>query len=157
MFDNGNLRLDSSLLPCGLTTAPAAIGATKFQFDEDTRQATLEWQYLPGFFSFWGGSIEVSGNSRHIESTSHNPLDTPHRSARSLMTQPIQRSCGKWISRGVGVSRKPHPEFVSLGRLATLKMSGAQSPTVSSYGTVEMEQIEGAALYVKVRRENRGV
>jgi len=80
VFDNGNLRLDSSLVPCGSTaTAPSCYTrATIFQLDEDKRQATIEWQYLPGFFSFWGGSIEAltSGNSRHVEFTSSDPFNT---------------------------------------------------------------------------------
>ena len=35
------------------------------------------WQYLPGFFSFWGGSIEaLSSETQHIEFTSSDPFNT---------------------------------------------------------------------------------
>jgi hypothetical protein len=32
------------------------------QVDESTRIASLLWQHLPGFYSFWGGSIGTSSN-----------------------------------------------------------------------------------------------
>lgn len=111
VFDNGNLRLDSSLVPCGSTaTAPSCYTrAAIFQFDEDTRQATVEWQYLPGFFSFWGGSIEAlsTGTNRHIEFTSSDPFNTLSAQIREVTDDPANPQMvwqmditGAWAYRG---------------------------------------------------------
>lgn len=66
LVDNGNLRiLDDTGTTCGIGTAPSCYSrAAIFQVDESARTATPVWQYLPGYFSFWGGSIQVmpSGN-----------------------------------------------------------------------------------------------
>ncbi len=64
IFDNGNFRLDPTTgLNCGSAGAPACYSrATLFQIDESTHIATLLWQDLPGFFSFWGGSIGLLSN-----------------------------------------------------------------------------------------------
>lgn len=77
VFDNGNLRLDSSLVPCGSTaTAPSCYTrATIFQINEDTRVADLLWQDTPGFYSFWGGSIAELSNG-NVEFTSSDPFNT---------------------------------------------------------------------------------
>jgi hypothetical protein len=37
--------------------------ATIFEIDESNNVANLLWQDSPGFFSFWGGSIQVLGNA----------------------------------------------------------------------------------------------
>jgi hypothetical protein len=42
--------------------------------DESTNVASLQWQYLPGFFSFWGGSIDVLSNG-DVEFDSSAPSD----------------------------------------------------------------------------------
>ena len=59
VYDDGNLRIDSDGVACGSTSsAPACYTrATIFQMDESTNIASLLWQDLPGFYSFWGGSI----------------------------------------------------------------------------------------------------
>ena len=65
VYDDGNARILSDGLPCGPPAPPAPncySRATIFQVDESTNVASLQWQYLPGFFSFWGGSIDVLSN-----------------------------------------------------------------------------------------------
>jgi hypothetical protein len=77
IWDNGNLRIDSNGVACGSTsTAPACYSrATVFQVDESTTFATLQWQDLPGFYSFWGGSIDRQGNG-DIEFDMTDPFDS---------------------------------------------------------------------------------
>jgi arylsulfate sulfotransferase len=60
IWDNGDGRIDSDDLPCGIS--PCYSRATIFQIDQSTKVANLMWQYLPGFFSLWGGSIGVLDN-----------------------------------------------------------------------------------------------
>ena len=65
VYDDGNARILSDGLPCGPPAPPAPncyTRATIFQIDERRNLASLQWQYLPGFFSFWGGSIGVLTN-----------------------------------------------------------------------------------------------
>lgn len=77
IWDNGNLRLDSNGIACGSSpSAPACYSrATIFDVDESTNVATLEWQDLPGFFSFWGGSIGVLENG-NIEFDITDPFNS---------------------------------------------------------------------------------
>lgn len=79
VFDDGNLRIDSDGVACGSTsTAPACYTrATIFQVDEATNIASLYWQYLPGFFTFWGGSIGLLSNG-DVEFTSTDPFNAPN-------------------------------------------------------------------------------
>jgi hypothetical protein len=77
VYDDGNARILSDGLPCGPPAPPAPncySRATIFQMDESTSLASLEWQYLPGFFSFWGGSIDVLSNG-DVEFDSSAPSD----------------------------------------------------------------------------------
>ena len=63
IWDNGNTRLNSDTVVCGAPPAPACYSrATVFQVDENTHIASLQWQDLPGFYSFWGGSISLLSN-----------------------------------------------------------------------------------------------
>ena len=64
VFDDGNLRIDSTGVACGSSpSAPACYSrATIFQLDESTSLASLVWQDLPGLYTFWGGSIDVLSN-----------------------------------------------------------------------------------------------
>ncbi|MGA7399309.1 MAG: aryl-sulfate sulfotransferase [Candidatus Sulfotelmatobacter sp.] len=59
IVDNGDLRINANDVPC---TTTCYTRATVFQVDEATNLATLLWQDLPGFYSFWGGSIGLLGN-----------------------------------------------------------------------------------------------
>jgi hypothetical protein len=78
VFDNGNLRImDSQGTTCGEPPAPACYSrATIFQFDQSTMQAQLQWQYSPGFFSFWGGTINQLPNG-NIEFEMSGPFSGP--------------------------------------------------------------------------------
>jgi hypothetical protein len=64
IYDDGNLRPNSDGVLCGATSTspPCYSRATIFQIDESTRLATLLWADLPGFYSFWGGSIDLLSN-----------------------------------------------------------------------------------------------
>ena len=65
IYDDGDLRIGSNGQPCEPPIPPVTTcytRATTFQIDESTRIASLLWQDTPGFFSFWGGSIEVLSN-----------------------------------------------------------------------------------------------
>jgi arylsulfate sulfotransferase len=54
IWDNGNLRVAPDGAVCSTNCYSRA---TIFEVNEDTKVATLTWQYLPGLYSFWGGSI----------------------------------------------------------------------------------------------------
>jgi arylsulfate sulfotransferase len=60
MYDNGDTRPDSSGQPCTTTCYSRAI---IMNIDESARSAQISWQYSPGWYSFWGGSIVVLPNS----------------------------------------------------------------------------------------------
>ena len=64
VYDDGNLRVYSDGSSCvNGSSLPACYSrATIFQVDESTNLATLIWQDLPGFYSFWGGSIGTLSN-----------------------------------------------------------------------------------------------
>ena len=65
IYDDGDLRIGFDGQPCEPPIPPVTTcytRATIFQIDESTHLASLLWQDSPGFFSFWGGSIEVLGN-----------------------------------------------------------------------------------------------
>jgi len=80
VFDDGNLRIDSTGVGCGSSsTAPACYSrATIFQIDESTKIAGAQWQYTPGYFTFWGGSIGVldNGNVEFDGSEPYNQFDS---------------------------------------------------------------------------------
>jgi len=61
IWDNGDNRVYPDGSICG-TTTPCYSRATIFQVDQTTKQATLLWQDLPGFYCFWGGSIGTLSN-----------------------------------------------------------------------------------------------
>ena len=65
VYDDGNARVasDGSSCPAAPPAPTCYSRATIFQIDESTNLATLQWQYLPGFFSFWGGSIDALSNN----------------------------------------------------------------------------------------------
>jgi arylsulfate sulfotransferase len=59
IFDNGNLRVAPDGSMCAATCYSRA---TVFDVDEAARVATLRWDFLPGFYSTWGGSIGTLSN-----------------------------------------------------------------------------------------------
>ncbi len=59
MYDNGDTRPDSNGQPC---TTDCYSRAVIMSLDESSRTAQITWQYSPGWFSFWGGSIGVLPN-----------------------------------------------------------------------------------------------
>jgi arylsulfate sulfotransferase len=59
ILDNGNLRVDSDGNMCSATCYSRA---TIFEVDDASRIATLHWDFLPGFYSYWGGSIGTLSN-----------------------------------------------------------------------------------------------
>jgi hypothetical protein len=77
VFDDGNLRVGSGGVACGTSTsAPACYTrATIYQVDESTNTAILLWQDLPGFYSWWGGSIGVLSNG-DVEFDSSEPYNS---------------------------------------------------------------------------------
>jgi len=65
IYDDGDLRIQNGT-PCSPPVPPVTncyTRATIYQIDESTNNASLQWQYSPGFFSFWGGSINVLSNN----------------------------------------------------------------------------------------------
>lgn len=65
IYDDGDLRIAPDGTPCSPPVPPVTncyTRATVFQIDESTNIASLQWQYSPGYFSFWGGSIGVLSN-----------------------------------------------------------------------------------------------
>ena len=90
IYDDGNYRLDSDGVACGsASSAPACYSrATIFQIDESTNIANLLWQYLPGFYSFWGGSIgELSNGDVEFDSSEPFFPATPAASQINEVTQ----------------------------------------------------------------------
>jgi arylsulfate sulfotransferase len=94
VFDNGNLRvMDASGTTCGGALAPPCYSrATIFQLDQSTMQAQVLWQYLPGFFSFWGGTSNPLPNG-NLEFEMSEPFPIPQLGSRAIevtQTDPAQ-------------------------------------------------------------------
>jgi arylsulfate sulfotransferase len=79
IYDDGDFRMDAAGVACGSSaSAPACYTrATIFQIDESASVANLMWQDLPGFYSTWGGSIQVLTNG-DVEFCSSNPFNDTH-------------------------------------------------------------------------------
>jgi hypothetical protein len=60
LFDNGNTRPDNTGQPC---TTDCFSRALILSIDESARTAQITWQYSPGWYSLWGGSIVVLPNN----------------------------------------------------------------------------------------------
>lgn len=83
VFDNGNFRLDSTGVPCGSGASACYSRAAIFHVDQNTKQAELLWEYLPGFFSFWGGSINQLQNG-NLEFDMSQPFSPPRVGSRVM-------------------------------------------------------------------------
>ena len=57
LFDNGNTRPDSSGQSCDKNKDCYSRGIS-MDVDESAMTASVAWQYVPGLYSLWGGSIE---------------------------------------------------------------------------------------------------
>jgi arylsulfate sulfotransferase len=64
IWDNGDFRAtETAGVLCGYpTTPPCYSRATIFQVDESAMVANLFWDNLPGWYGFWGGSINQLEN-----------------------------------------------------------------------------------------------
>ena len=75
VWDNGNARVNPDDSTCG-TVVPCYSRATIFEVDENTKVANVLWDHLPGFYSFWGGSIEALNNG-NVEYDVTDPFGFP--------------------------------------------------------------------------------
>ena len=84
VFDNGDFRPNGQGTNCGNTPYPACYSrATVFQLDQSTMQVQTLWQFLPGFYSFWGGSISQLENG-NIEFAMSEPFPIPTLGSRIM-------------------------------------------------------------------------
>ncbi len=76
IWDNGDSRpLDTSGTICLFPGPPTCYSrATIFQIDESSMVANLNWEYLPGGYGVWGGSISQLANG-NVEFDLNSPLD----------------------------------------------------------------------------------
>lgn len=70
IFDNGDARPDATGQPC-IFTGGCYTRAIILSADESARTADISWQYSPGWFASWGGSVGVlpNGNVEFDSST----------------------------------------------------------------------------------------
>jgi arylsulfate sulfotransferase len=61
LYDNGDIRPDSTGQPCTLGNTCYSRGII-MNVNESTHTASVTWQYAPGWYSPWGGSIGVLPN-----------------------------------------------------------------------------------------------
>lgn len=85
VLDNGDYRPNSTdTATCEDNPYPACYTrATVFQLDTSTMQAQLNWQYLPGFYSFWGGTIDQLTNG-NVEFEMSEPFPLPTLASRAM-------------------------------------------------------------------------
>ena len=93
IWDNGNSRpLDTSGTICLFPGPPTCYSrATVFQVDESAMVANLLWDYLPGAYSVWGGSINQLANG-NIEFDLNSPLNPPFSNLASEVQEVTQNS-----------------------------------------------------------------
>lgn len=90
MFDNGNTRPDSSGQSCEQNNDCYSRGLI-MDVDESAMTADVTWQYQPGWFSMWGGSIAQLPNG-DVETDFTNPNNGPSKVVEtdgSAMPQPV--------------------------------------------------------------------
>ncbi len=68
LFDNGDARPDQNGQSCEISST-CYSRAVILDVDESKLTANIEWEYRPGWYSFWGGSVEVLGDGS-VEMTS---------------------------------------------------------------------------------------
>ena len=78
VYDNGDFRIGSGGVQCTVVPPPSNCysRAVILEVDEGAMLANVAWQNLPGFFSFWGGSIDVlsNGDVEFASSAAPSPL-----------------------------------------------------------------------------------
>jgi arylsulfate sulfotransferase len=89
VVDDGDLRiLDSNGDVCGGPSTEACYSrATIYQIDESTKNASLDWEFSPGLYTFWGGSINQLANG-NVEFDLSEPF--PQAPTSSLVTEVTQ-------------------------------------------------------------------
>jgi hypothetical protein len=89
VVDDGDLRvLDDKGDVCGAPGTEACYSrATIYQIDESTKTASLDWQFSPGLYTFWGGSINQLANG-NVEFDLSEPF--PQDPTSSLVTEVTQ-------------------------------------------------------------------
>jgi len=68
LFDNGDARPDQNGQSCEISST-CYSRAVILDLDESNLTANIEWEYKPGWYAFWGGSVEVLGDGS-VEMTS---------------------------------------------------------------------------------------
>jgi arylsulfate sulfotransferase len=93
VWDNGDYRvLNAGGSLCTIPGPPECYSrATIFQIDESSMVADLSWQYLPGYFSVWGGS-QVQLSNGNIEFDLNAPLTAPGPNVASEVQEVTQTS-----------------------------------------------------------------
>jgi hypothetical protein len=93
IWDNGDYRvLNPQGAECVIPGPPDCYSrATVFQVDESTMMANLDWEYAPGLFSNWGGSINQLANG-NIEFDVNAPLAPPSPNVASELQEVTQTS-----------------------------------------------------------------
>ena len=89
IFDDGNNRvLDGQGDMCGTPGNPQCYSrAPIFQIDESTKTASVQWQFLPGLFTFWGGSTGQLANGNVEFDMSEPFFNDPNSSLVTEVTQ----------------------------------------------------------------------
>jgi len=98
LWDNGDYRvLTTSGTLCAIqATSDCYSRATVFQIDESSMVADLSWEYLPGNFSLWGGSLVQLANG-NIEFDLNAPFTAPAPNVASEVQEVTQTSTPELI------------------------------------------------------------
>ncbi len=88
LFDNGNGRDDDVGDICAGNYPNCYSRAVLLQVNESAKTAAVEWQYHPGYFSSWGGSIAILDNG-DVEFDMTAPNGTNHTSRVLEVTQTV--------------------------------------------------------------------
>ena len=81
----------------GISSNEISLVANKYvsaeydKVDESAKVANLQWEYLPGGYGIWGGSISQLGNG-NIEFDVNAPVDAPLSSYASEVQEVTQTS-----------------------------------------------------------------